>query len=686
MVHSDINIKIIILLFCLSIAAFLSHRLGYMETTTPLPPLYNEIPNKLLNSQNINSQFDNTSQTKIRCERASLEGYGFCGIGIILKGEDIRNGLDLTRFNKISLAISYDAPLDKAKIKISFRNFNQEYSTINDEVSLKFNSISYSPKNHESTVMIPLDALQVDNWWVEQYKIDFEHSQVDLSNIAYFEVLTDGMDSIGKYQIEIKKVVLYGELISEANLLKLILLIWLISIIFIVTAQRNKLKKVSMIDTLTGVFNRQGICNWTNKKISTHSSKRDLCMFYLDLDDFKKINDTFGHKVGDQLLIAFCKVIQDFLQVTPNITYSFARLSGDEFTLVIIGLKEHEIKNFAEILLALLEDPIMLNEHETYAHASLGIAQYNQDIKSFEDLLARADSAMYYAKKDGKNRYKVFNETVSQDIFFRKQTAEKVKNAIIEDNFHLNFMPIFDANSLEMVSVEVLLRTNAETLQGIGPDVFIPIAEEYNLIKDIDYWVIEATFKQIKKEEKFLKGHRLTFCINISAAELHNPHFVSYLNDLLQIYQISPQSIELEVTETSFVETDQKSISTLNEIKELGVGLSLDDFGTGYTAFSQLINYPVGCLKIDKSFIDNLYYTDNTQATMVKAIISIADAYQLKTVGEGIEETRQYKFLLEHGCNMIQGYLFAKPMSWSNLKESINDPKALEARQLKLLD
>jgi len=222
--------------------------------------------------------------------------------------------------------------------------------------------------------------------------------------------------------------------------------------------------------------------------------------------------------------------------------------------------------------------------------------------------------------------------------------------------------------------VEVLLRTNTQVLSEIGPEVFIPIAEEYNLIKNIDLWVIEATFKQISKEIALLRQHPLIFCINISAAELHNPDFVPHLIELLTLYKIEPSWIELELTETSLIDTDEMSINMLKNVNALGVKLTLDDFGTGYTAFSQLINYPVDNLKIDKSFIDNLNSSDDTQATMVKAIISIAKSYQLQTIGEGVEKQEQYEFLLEHGCDLIQGYLFAKPMAWSSFKEILTAP------------
>lgn len=680
--YSDLNIKMIALLFILSITAFISHRLGVMDTAFPVLINSNNNPRELITSKGTDATLEGSTDMILQCQLSVLDTYNFCGVGISLNNGDIKHGVDLSEYTKLKLTIKYNSPNEANKLKITFRNYNKNYSTIEDNVSLKFNSISYNPNLSESTVTIPFAALKVDNWWVEQYNIGFNNSQVDLSNVPYIEIITDGIHDVGDYRIEIQRIVLYGELISEANLLKLLLVIWLISVIFFITLQRNKLKRMSIMDPLTGLYNRQGIGIWTNKKILLRGFQHKLLMFYLDLDDFKKINDTYGHQVGDQLLIAFCQKIQCYLDSTLKHNFAFARLSGDEFTLVIHDLKNNELNQFSENLLSVLDNPITLDTYHINVRASLGIAELSDDVKTFDDLLARADSAMYYAKKEGKNRYKIFNESVSEDIFFRKRISEILKDAINEDGFQLNFMPIIDAKSLEMVSVEVLLRTNTPLLVGIGPNIFIPIAEEFNLIKHIDLWVIEATFKQIVKEKAFLNRFPFVFCINISAIELHNPLFVPQLEALLNLYKIAPSLIEIELTETSLVETDPMSIATLKAIHTLGIKLSLDDFGTGYTAFSQLINYPVDCLKIDKSFIDNLHSNDDTKATMIKAIISIANSYQLKTVAEGIEKIEQYDFLVEHGCDMIQGYLFAKPMEWEDLKKLMTDPKAVEHRHL----
>ncbi|WP_413699976.1 diguanylate cyclase domain-containing protein [Psychromonas sp. KJ10-10] len=540
---SDINLKMIILLFFLSLAAFLSHRIGLMDTSFSVLDETKDIPRKLIKSKGVSVYFDKSDGLAVRCQLENIEAYNFCGVGIALSGKSLKQGIDLSVFSRVQLSLKYNAPISDGKLKISFRNYNDKYSTEKDMVSLKFNSIAYNPNLYNSSVRIPLAALKVDNWWIEQYKISFDNSQVELSNVAFLEILTNSMNAPGDYSIEIKSITLYGEIISESNLLRLTLLVWLIVIIYLITLQRNKLKRLSMSDTLTGLHNRQGVQTWTNKRISSLNKQNQLYMFYIDLDDFKKVNDTYGHHVGDNLLVAFSEQVQNYLDLNLKTPYAFSRLSGDEFVLVTIGLQRDKIIHFTENLLKTLDAPLLLENHQTYIRASLGISEFKDEVNSFDDLLGRADSAMYYAKNEGKNRYKLFDQSISQDIFFHKQTAEKIKNAIIQNDFHLNFMPIFDAKNLKIISVEVLLRTNSDALKGIGPDVFIPIAEKYNLIKDIDLWVIEASFQQIAQEKDFLSENPLIFCINISAAELHNPLFVTQLKALLSLYKISPRSL-----------------------------------------------------------------------------------------------------------------------------------------------
>lgn len=229
-------------------------------------------------------------------------------------------------------------------------------------------------------------------------------------------------------------------------------------------------------------------------------------------------------------------------------------------------------------------------------------------------------------------------------------------------------MPIYSGDSLRLSGAEVLIRCAAPELEAIGPDIFIPIAEEYGLIREIDAWVIDAALKTIAQAAPIINQYQLNICINISALELVNPQFPALVKQLLQRYKINPQCIELELTETSLIDVDEQSIALLAELKALGVTLSLDDFGTGYTAFNQLLSYPVDCLKIDRSFIEALDSDSDKATAMVDAILAIAQSYNLNVIAEGVESDKQYQYLCKKNCGFVQGYLMSKPIAWAEFK------------------
>jgi len=509
----------------------------------------------------------------------------------------------------------------------------------------------------------------VENWWISEYNVDFDNSELEFTNIKLLEFLSDGMSDLGDYQITVSQAILYGQLITEKDLLKLMLLIWLIVGIILISAQKNKLRRVAYTDHLTGLYNRRGLHSWLRKNPADSQS----CIFHLNIDNFKKVNDSYNHLIGDQLLRAFCLRLQEFL--TTQEQHVFARLSGDEFIIILSNTDTQKAHTIANNLFRVLKSPFLLNEHKVFVHISLGIAVADQQTHNFESLLTQASAAMYHAKKDGKNQSKLFDDNLLSDISLRKEITQQIEYSIQNNLFYLSFMPIFHSTTLAIASVEVLIRSTDELLKKVGPNVYIPIAEETDLIKKIDLWVIEQTFIQIRQAEPILINQPLTFCINISAIELHNTHFSQQVQELITKYDILPSCIEFELTETSLVEADGKSINTLQELRNLGIKLALDDFGTGYTAFNQLIHYPVNCLKIDKSFIDNLNLKGQAHKTMIRAILSIAKAYKLITIAEGIENYQQYQYLVEQGCDYIQGYLFSKPVPWQQLEQLLQNPE-----------
>jgi diguanylate cyclase (GGDEF)-like protein len=674
-VLADFNTRIITILFILSISVFGAHRFGLLNTSLSLLSGDHVQQVATVESGHVSSSLDtdNTNFTS-HCTLANVEGFNLCGLAFSFGSVGYDNGIDLSKYDRIKIATQYTSPNPRSRLKISLRNYNPLYSKKNDEVSLKFNTIIYIPAASGDYIEVPLNKFIVENWWISEYNIDFADSQLEFSNVKFLELLSDGMSDLGNYTIVVSQATLYGQLISEKDLLKLMLLIWLIVGIILISGQKNKLRVVAYTDHLTGLYNRRGLHSWLKKNHSLHSAGSQSCIFHLNIDNFKKVNDSYNHLVGDQLLRAFCLRLQEFL--TTQNQHLFARLSGDEFIIILLNTDHKQAQAAANNLFRVLKSPFLLNEHKIFVHISLGVAVADKQTNSFESLLTRASAAMYHAKKDGKNRLKIFDDNLLSNLSLRKKITRKIEQSIQNDLFYLSFMPIFHSTTLEIASVEVLIRSTDELLQEVGPNVYIPIAEESDLIKKIDLWVIEQTFRQIRQAESILINNPITFCINISAVELHNTLFSQQVQELITRYDILPSCIEFELTETSLVEADGQSISTLQELRAIGVKLALDDFGTGYTAFNQLIHYPVNCLKIDKSFIDSLNLKGETHKTMIRAILSIAKAYKLNTIAEGIENYDQYQYLVQQGCDYIQGYLFSKPIPWQQLEQLLTTANA----------
>jgi diguanylate cyclase (GGDEF)-like protein len=629
-------------------------------------------------ANNVNSNFP----LSIKCSKTrNNSDFSFCGASIAIgpsSAQQIINpieGYDLSIFDSMEVVASYDSPTERDRIKVSLRNYNNEYSNPNDFESLKFNSIVYSPSTEKAQLSVPFNTFQVEDWWIKEKHVSFKNALVEIENVAFIEILTEEMREVGDYTINLQKLVFHGQLITELQLFQAICLMWLIAIIILVVRQARHLKIISNTDALTGLLNRRGITDWSYKKGRNLKNRRKGFIFYFDIDGFKKVNDTHGHAVGDSLLIKIGSIVEEVLIKHPKSASNvgLSRLAGDEFVLIISRIKRAEAEKLAIKIFERMLEPIIIENRLLKVGISMGITSFDPNKDDFEDILSRADSAMYCAKRDPEINFRFFDEQVRDIIYRRKKIAEDIRVAVENKQFSMVYMPIFRASDLYIHKVEVLLRCNSPELEGIGPEQFIPIAEEFGVIQNIDLMVIETTFKHMYLNKQTFDDSGTIVCINISANELHNVNFTDALAALMSDYRINPKQIELEITETSLIEIDEQSIDILNKIREMGVSLALDDFGTGYTAFSQIVNYPIDCLKIDKSFIDDLSSTNEVKKTLVKSILAIAKSFDLETVAEGIEKEEQFTILKELGCDSIQGYLLSKPISWFHFKTLIED-------------
>jgi diguanylate cyclase (GGDEF)-like protein len=676
------NSRVVLSLLAISLTLVGLHRIGAMDTH------YNILSKQYQHSYIANDDGISNANISIHkdyiameCEIDNLKGNRFCELDVLLSN-DISQGLNLSTYKNLLIDVEYTPPNAEQKtlpLRVYLRNYNPAYSTQNDITSSKYNSVQFEPGVTSSLKKIPLKSLQVATWWIEQNKIGFENAQVDLSNVVKIELTTAHLTETGRYRIKLNQFILQGELLSEQTLLKILLLAWLLTTIFLINRQRRILKQVSNRDPLTKALNRRGLNSWLDKQFTKGNASKNIVMFYIDIDDFKKVNDSYGHIVGDKLLINFSLIIREqidfyFEKYKPN-TNILARLSGDEFALVFINLGDNQIIDIAQNLMSRFTKEICIDDIFLRVNVSIGIAK-SSDVHtpSAVNLMESADAAMYYAKRNGKNQFKIYNLDISKTLTSRKNISASLRKAIHNNDFTLVFMPIYQNNqSRSITSIEVLIRCTSPSLEGIGPEQFIPIAEEFGLIKAIDLWVLESSFKLMQSHQELIKAHSLLFCINVSALELTNKSFPTHLEHLLLQYNIDASCVELEITETSLINVDDDCLSILNSLKALGVKLSLDDFGTGYTAFNQLINYPVDTIKIDRSFVEKISSNGHHDATMVDIILSIAKSYELDVIAEGVETLSQLDYLEKRGCGAFQGYYLSRPISWEDIKHKLGE-------------
>jgi len=435
----------------------------------------------------------------------------------------------------------------------------------------------------------------------------------------------------------------------------------------------NKINNLASNDSLTGLANRGSF----KEKLSAimdidKINKTYAALFFIDLDNFKYVNDTFGHDAGDRLLVVFSQRLKQMLRaedtfISGDMINSIARLGGDEFVILMNGLPSIEvIESLGKRICDLFQNGFSIGDDNFDVHASIGIAYSNDHNINGETLLNQADDAMYLAKRAGKNNFKLFSDEIKEKMLFEKNIENELIDAYSNNKLCLVFMPAYSAETLELKGYEVLLRCTSLRNADIGPDIFIPIAENSDLILGIDLWVAEQTV--IRLEEVILKnGFTGFFSFNVSSKSLRNDKFYTMLKEILAKSDINPKQLELEITETCLMPDDYQAVASLDQLKSLGIRIALDDFGTGYTSFGQILNYPLDTLKIDRSFVTNLRITPAGKKPTLDIIFELAKAYQLNVIVEGVETQADFHHIKTLGCDIVQGFYFSKPRTWTEV-------------------
>ena len=422
--------------------------------------------------------------------------------------------------------------------------------------------------------------------------------------------------------------------------------------------KEQHLQHLAQHDHLTNLPNRFLLFDRLRQAIAkSHRTPHQIAVIFIDLDRFKDINDSLGHTMGDEVIKLAAQRLRSLFRDEDTV----ARLGGDEFVVVLEPVEElSHVAIIAQKILPLLQSAMKVQGHELYLSASLGISIYPQDGEDPQTLVRNADAAMYRAKAEGRNTFHFYTEDMTEQAMVRVQLETELRQALENNEFRLFYQPQLDLQTGAIIGFEALIRWQHPRRKLLAPGEFIPLAEETGLIDNIGLWVLRVACVQVKAwYEAGLQPGRVA--VNLSAKQLQRKDLAETVQQVLDETGCRPQWLELEVTESVFMDRPEDSIAVLEKVRATGIELSIDDFGTGYSSLAYLKHLPVSKLKIDRTFVKNVPAASD-DAAIVRAIIALAGSLKLAVIGEGVETEQQRQFLAAEGCLQAQGYLFSRPV------------------------
>jgi len=418
----------------------------------------------------------------------------------------------------------------------------------------------------------------------------------------------------------------------------------------------QKLTYMAYHDMLTGIYNRTHFQTRLQEQLERQQEQDGLlAVLFFDLDNFKIVNDSHGHHTGDLLL----QQVVNRIQQAGLPYHTFARFGGDEFVMLFTEfIHVQDIHQVCERLLDMFKAPCIIANRSFFINMSIGIAEYPHGGTTAESILKNADIAMYIAKKESGGSYVFFNRQMESNALSKLEMGNHLRQAMVRDELEIMYQPQVDCVLGRIIGVEALLRWKHSAKGYISPAEFIPLAEEMGLIIPIGEWVLRRACAQMQAWHRE-SGITVALSVNLSVRQLHDERLVDKVRLILAGTGLEPRYLEMEITENVAMKDEQ--LDVLRELRNLGISLSVDDFGTQYSSLSYLKRFPVTKIKLDQSFVRGVH-TDAKDRAMVKAIISVANSFQLQIIAEGVETEEQASFLVENGCNQIQGYYFYRPM------------------------
>ncbi len=444
----------------------------------------------------------------------------------------------------------------------------------------------------------------------------------------------------------------------------------------------ENLQLAAQRDPLTRLPNRAHFQYLVERQILDHEQQDLVCaLLFIDFDGFKVINDTLGHRVGDQILqmaserLKLATRVADrvgrVVQDEPSVpTAHLSRLGGDEFTVFLGDIQSETMaRKVAGRVLRVLAEPFELGARSIAAGASIGIAMWPRDGDNYDQLLRAADTAMYHAKQQGRGRIECYSAVLDEEARASAELEQELRQALAENQFVLHYQPLYDCRTLQIASVEALIRWNHPRRGLLLPGHFMPMAEKMSLINDIGEWVLSTAVRRISAWAE--DGLRVKVSVNVSPHQLRQMEFVALVKASLHRWNVPPELLELEITETSAMKDVELAADRLTMMRALGVSVALDDFGTGYSNLASLTTLPINSLKLDRSLIEHI--VDHPDArTLVQTMIGMASGLGFKSVAEGVETGEQLEMLSVMGCNIVQGYLLSRPVDEETLRKLLD--------------
>ncbi|MFC4700445.1 putative bifunctional diguanylate cyclase/phosphodiesterase [Glaciecola siphonariae] len=678
--HSKHILAILLLILCALSAVFL-YLVGAFDYETDALA-----SNKIVDATHLRqgSSVSHVQQTdkgiETICIINSVSSQPICG-ATLWTSETTGEGWNLNEYTDIEIGITKHTEHAKQKVKLSLKNYNEIYSTPDDVISQKYNSVEMYLNKASNIYTVPLSYFQVESWWMSRYNVEFDTAQVEYDNVQAIEILLKNVNETGIYRITIDSVKLKGQLLGVTHILTILLVILILIIFLLIDRQRANQRKMALIDPLTKLHNRRGLYEWVSALGIHAKQSRVLTVLYMDIDDFKHTNDTYGHLVGDLLLKGFCERVSSAISQHEQADKAliFTRLSGDEFIIIVADADAEYARVLGESILNALVEPLILNDNKININVSMGIASLQHSSSNIKELMRKADAAMYFAKKQGKNQFKIYDSEVEREHFNRQKIADDIAKAIDEDAFELAFVPIFNTHSKQVHSVEVLLKAKSDALSTLDPSLYLSVAKEFALLEALDTWLFESTLKVLNEHSELITKLDIAFCINVSLSELINGKYLKKLQGLIEKHDIAPHWLMLEISagpdETKA--TDLTDVGFLHDINNAKIALTLDRFGEESLPIEQLSSFPIRNVKLSRKLLDACKDKDSRQRIVVQSIIKLAKNLDISVIAESVDSLEQFYLLESLGCDMIQGNLFCEALSLEELAKGLRNQKAM---------